>query len=383
MSIERIIPPNMSGSAGVSPVVRVGDTVYIAGQTAMEGNRVIGVGDIDAQLDHVYGAMAASLKAVGGSLDNLVKITAYTTRPEYYRPVVNARQRYLGPKPAASSAIIIPTLAHPQLLIEIEAIAVVGTTGSSKESINPAGMTKPEHHAMLVKVGNVVYICGLCAWDPKGQIVGIADPGAQASQLYANMDICLSAAGATRDDIVKTTTFYTHPFYLSAIRQTRDNFYGPNPPTSAAIVVSHLANPDAVLEIEAIAVIGEQKQHLNPETMHIPTGFTNVVRAGNVAYIAGLVGNDAKGGMAAKGDPDAQLRQLYANLETAVKSVGGTRSSMVKTTTYMTRSEYFPSVRRAREEFYGASPPTSTAVIAAGLVAPDMLVEIEAIAVLD
>ena len=380
MSIQRINPGSLRTSPGLTRVARIGDTVYISGLTAREGDSVVGVGDIDAQLDHVYGSIETALKEVGGGLDNLVKITAYTTRPEYYRGVVNARSRFLGAKPAASSTVIIPALGHPNILVEIEAVAVVGETGNLKESINPPEMTTPEHHAMLVKVGDVVYICGLCGWDPAGNIVGIGDPAAQAEQLYKNMDICLNSVGASRQDVVKTTTFYTHPLYYDALRRGREAYYQPNPPTSASVVVSYLANPNAVLEIEAIAVIGGRKRHLNPDKMHVPTGFTNVVQAGDMVYIAGQVGLDSNGALTSKGDPDGQLRQLYANLDAALEAAGGTRSSMVKTTTYCTRPEYLPSVRRAREEFYGDNPPTSSAVPVQGLVNPDMLVEIEGIA---
>ena len=380
MSIQRINPGSLRRSPGLTRVVRVGDTVYISGLTAREGDSVVGVGDIDAQLDRVYGSIETALKEVGGGLDNLVKITAYTTRPEYYRGVVSARSRFLGAKPAASSTVIIPALGHPNILVEIEAIAVVGETGKLKESVNPPEMTTPEHHAMLVKVGDVVYICRLCAWDPAGNLIGVGDPAAQAAQLYKNMDICLSSVGAGRADVVKTTTFYTHPLYYDAPRTAREAYYHPNPPTSASVVVSHLANPDAVLEIEAIAVIGGRKRHLNPDKMHQPTGFTNVVQAGDTVYISGQVGVDSSGALTSKGDPDGQLRQLYANLDAALESVGGTRSSMVKTTTYCTRTEYLSSVRSAREEFYGDNPPTSAAIPVQGLANPDMLVEIEAIA---
>ena len=87
MSIQRINPGSLRRSPGLTRVVRVGDTVYISGLTAREGDSIVGLGDIDAQLDRVYGSIETALKEVGGGLDNLVKITAYTTRPEYYRGV--------------------------------------------------------------------------------------------------------------------------------------------------------------------------------------------------------------------------------------------------------------------------------------------------------
>ena len=380
MSIQRIYPPAMRKSAGLTQVVRVDDTVYISGQVALDENGVIGVGDIEAQVNHVYGSLEAGLKSQGGDLNNLVKITAFTTRPEYYRAVVDARKRFLGPKPAASTTVIVPSLARPNLLVEIEAIAVVGAAGATKESIDPPGLPKPEHHAMLVKVGNVVYICGMVGWDRDGNVVGINDPAAQVAQLYSNIDTCLKAVGATRDDVVKTTTFFTHPFYYEELRKAWEAFYGSKAPSSAAIIVSHLASPDAVYEIEAIAVIGEEKRRVNPDTIYKPSGFSQIVQVGNTAYIAGVVGLDPQRRLMGKGDPDAQLNQLYANLGAALGAIGGDRLNMVKTTTFCTHPDYFASVRRAREEFYGDAPPASTAVHVAGLVGPDYLVEIEAIA---
>lgn len=387
MAIQRINPPDMDSSRrnprGLTQVVRVGDTVYISGQTPMEGDSVVGIGDIDAQANHVYGSLEAALKSVGGGLDNLVKITAYISRPEYYRAIVNARGRFLGPNPAASSTVVVPTLGRPNVGVEIDAIAVVGATGSKKESIDPPGLPKPENHGMLVRVGDVIYICGLISWDSSGNIVGIADFAAQAKQLYANLDVCLKYVGATRDDVVKTTTFYTHPFQYPEVRKARESFYGPNPPTSAALMVSHLVNPDALLEIESIAVIGGEKRHLNPDTMNKPTGYTNVVQAGNTVYIAGQAATDVQGNLVGTGDPGAQAGQLFACLDAAVKAAGGTSQNIAKTTTYFTRTDYFPSVQKGREEFYGDSPPSGTQIPVSGLVHPDMLVEIEAIAALD
>ena len=57
MSIQRINPGSLRRSPGLTRVVRVGDTVYISGLTAREGDSVVGVGDIDAQLDRVYGSI--------------------------------------------------------------------------------------------------------------------------------------------------------------------------------------------------------------------------------------------------------------------------------------------------------------------------------------
>ena len=123
------------------------------------------------------------------------------------------------------------------------------------------------------------------------------------------------------------------------------------------------------------------KTFLNPPTMSQPRGFTNVVKVDNTVYIAGQVSADRDGNVVGKGDPEAQVRQIWHNIEAAVKSVGGTRHDVVKTTTYVTNIAYGAAVRKVREELFPANPPTSTLLVVSGLANPDYMVEIEAIAV--
>ena len=126
------------------------------------------------------------------------------------------------------------------------------------------------------------------------------------------------------------------------------------------------------------------QQYLNPDTMSRPRGYTQVVKVGNTVYIAGQVGVAQDGSVVGKGDPEAQVRQVWRNLEAAVKSAGGTLQHIVKTTTYVTNIEYAGALRKVREEVWRSSnPPTSTLLVVAGLASPDYMVEIEAIAVVE
>ena len=123
------------------------------------------------------------------------------------------------------------------------------------------------------------------------------------------------------------------------------------------------------------------RQHLNPEGMFRPTGYTHVVKADATVYIAGQVAMAQDGSVVGKGDAEAQVRQIWRNLETAVRSAGGTLQSIVKTTTYVTNIEHAGAVRKVREELWGSSdPPTSTLLVVSQLANPDYLVEIEAVA---
>ena len=126
-------------------------------------------------------------------------------------------------------------------------------------------------------------------------------------------------------------------------------------------------------------------QRLNPDTMSRPMGYMHVVKTGNTVYIAGQIATAPDGSVVGKGDAEAQVRQIWSNIEAAVKSVGGSGiANLVKTTTYVTDIAHAGAVRKVREElFSSAQPPTSTLLVISELAGPDYLVEIEAIAVVD
>jgi enamine deaminase RidA (YjgF/YER057c/UK114 family) len=125
-------------------------------------------------------------------------------------------------------------------------------------------------------------------------------------------------------------------------------------------------------------------QHINPEALSRSRGYSQVVKVGNTVYIAGQISVGLDGNVVGKGDPETQVRQVWRNVEAAVKAAGGTLQNVVKTTTYITNIQYAAAVRKVREElFQSLNPPTSTLLVVAGLAGPDYLVEIEVIAVVD
>jgi enamine deaminase RidA (YjgF/YER057c/UK114 family) len=103
--------------------------------------------------------------------------------------------------------------------------------------------------------GQWVAISGQVALDADGKFVGVGDPGAQAEQVFANLERCLAAAGATFGNVVKLTFFVTDIGYLPAIRIVRDTYIPGTKPATTAVQVAALFSPDALLEIEAYAVV--------------------------------------------------------------------------------------------------------------------------------
>lgn len=126
------------------------------------------------------------------------------------------------------------------------------------------------------------------------------------------------------------------------------------------------------------------QEYLSPDNLSKSRGYSQVVKVDNTVYIAGQVSVAADGSIVGKGDPEAQVRQVWQNLEAAVQATGGTLQNIVKTTTYVTSIDYAAAVRKVRNELYQASnPPTSTLLVISALAHPDFMVEIEAIAVVD
>ena len=123
--------------------------------------------------------------------------------------------------------------------------------------MNPGGIADPSPSGFtaVVKAGNTIYIAGMVAQDENGNVVGEGDAEAQTRQIWRNISVAVQAAGGNLADIVKTTTYVTGIEHGAAVRRVRGELFPENPPTSTLLVVSELANPAYVVEIESIAVI--------------------------------------------------------------------------------------------------------------------------------
>ena len=124
-------------------------------------------------------------------------------------------------------------------------------------------------------------------------------------------------------------------------------------------------------------------ERIQPEGLNRPAGYTQIVRVGNLAFVAGQTATDSSGSVVGAGDFEMQADQVYENIKTALASVGADLSSLVKTTTYLTRTEDIEGYRRARAKHIPTDLPASTLLFINRLAHPDYLIEIEAIASLE
>lgn len=111
-------------------------------------------------------------------------------------------------------------------------------------------------------------------------------------------------------------------------------------------------------------------------------GYSRAVRVGRLVEVAGTTAVDADGNVVGAGDPGAQARYALEKIGKALAEAGGGLENVIRTRIFVTDIARWSEVGRAHGEVFGAIRPASTLVGVASLVRPDLLVEIEATAVL-
>jgi 2-iminobutanoate/2-iminopropanoate deaminase len=127
MALERI---NQAGAAPpIGPfvdAVRAGKLVFVSGQVAFGSNgEVVGVGDPEAQTVQALENLGACLRAAGADFADVAKVTLFLRDIGHRTRLSPIRERYFGASKPASTLVEVSALAHPDLLVEIEAIAVL------------------------------------------------------------------------------------------------------------------------------------------------------------------------------------------------------------------------------------------------------------------
>ncbi|WP_089816522.1 RidA family protein [Halomicrobium zhouii] len=112
-------------------------------------------------------------------------------------------------------------------------------------------------YSRAVRVGDRIEVSGTTATDEAGEIVGIGDPYAQASQAIENIESALADVDAALTDVVRTRMFVTDVDHYDAVGRAHGEAFGEIRPATSMYEVSALVEPELLVEIEATAIVAD------------------------------------------------------------------------------------------------------------------------------
>jgi reactive intermediate/imine deaminase len=117
------------------------------------------------------------------------------------------------------------------------------------------------HYADAVEAGGFLYISGMLPVNADGELVGAGDVSTQSAQVLDNVGAVLRATGATFDNVVRVGVYVRDIADRELINVVRRRYFGDARPASTLVEVSALAHPDALVEIEAVALLPRRDEN--------------------------------------------------------------------------------------------------------------------------
>jgi enamine deaminase RidA (YjgF/YER057c/UK114 family) len=240
-----------------SRALRVGDRVLISGTTALNAQGIVEApGDMYRQTHQTLSTIFWALDQAGGTPGDIVYtktfVTDLTQTAEYTRAWVEA----LGDVRPTSTLLGIPGLVRPEMLIEIEAEAIIGAAQTRRDIYTEQQREKPRGYARAVAVGDWVYVSGCTSVSPTGQVQAVGDWAAQNDIAHEAIRWALGQAGATLDDVIRRRIFTVKSAQVNRQYGEGPAWFANSCPASLGCRVAGLARPELLVEVEVAALKG-------------------------------------------------------------------------------------------------------------------------------
>lgn len=128
------------------------------------------------------------------------------------------------------------------------------TVEFERVQVSPEGVAPPAGHYShgIIASGRMLFVAGQVALDENGNLVGRGDAAAQTRQVLTNLQRVIESAGGRMGDVARSTVYLTSLDDRNAVAEVRKEFFPHPPPVNTLLVVSSLASPDFLVEIDAI-----------------------------------------------------------------------------------------------------------------------------------
>ncbi|ETX01071.1 MAG: hypothetical protein ETSY1_08895 [Candidatus Entotheonella factor] len=372
-----------SFSLGVETAAGIWLSGHTSSRFSPEHNNMVvaGEGDLVAQARVSHDKIAAILQAAGLGLQDVVRLVDYVTVEGMasYPRLAELRRELFGEHQPVISPVVVHRLLRPTADIEIEAVA--SRDGSTLIAQADGQGVRSR------RMGDVVYFSAQLPLIPgTNDVAAPGDVVAQTRQIYDNTTPLLQQAGLGWEHVVKTVEFFTSaalPQYRETGRVRRD-YLGPHFPAATGIIMPAVAHPDAMIQIDFVACAAP-KTAINPGwSRYAELTYVPGVKAGHLLCLAGQGAlNPETLEMEHVGDIVAQTRYVYANLMQVLEAAGVGPEAVVKTIEFVTPEglRNYRETASVRREFFQPPYPAATGIICEALLRPEMMIEVDAWAV--
>ena len=391
------------GDAKVPAAIRTGERIYLSGANALhaEGSEI--PADPAAQTHLALDQLEAALKAAGGSLANITKLTTCIVDRGYRAAVYTViAERLQGVKPV-STGLVVAGLPSPDLIVQIDAEAAI--PANSPAYVRPYryeswyGQGFAWDGAMVLATETELFVRGQTggALDHSGlpcpgRSLEAAAEHARAGM--ANLGTLLEEAGSGFDDVCRINVYIADRAYRPVIYPEIGKAFGDVHPVSTGIVTTAFAREDILWEIDVVAIRKvngkphERQRKYHSGTAKYGTGtqaldcrFCMIAQAGDRIFLRGQTGMGLDEKLYGTGDVVAQTRQAVTNVETLLEEANAGLDDVAKAVIYVTESDFVAPVNKAILERFGAQIPALTTVVVKGLASPELLMEIDITAI--
>lgn len=240
------------------------------------------------------------------------------------------------------------------------------------------------HFSHAARVGDVIYVGATAGTNAErelaGSRVGLVDASAQTRQMFDNLALALELLGGSWQDLVQVKTYLVDMRDIAAYRAIAHERFRTSPPAHAVAGAWYFPLPQAVVELDAIAIVGSARKRLQTATLpplasHGPNGGL----LANGHHFATLLPFDADGAIAA-GDPERQAEQIVSNLETALKTADLGARELIRLHITVSDPRFIAALDRVMARRLTAPYPART-VVAAQLEDACAIFQIESLAI--
>ena len=369
--------PSGTAAAGA---VQVDELLFIGGQSAGDAHGA-------------FSAVRELLAEAGSGFDDVVELMSFHSDPRDIPETLETGRAFLSPgREPAWTAVGMTGTADPRARVVLRAIAVLGDAPKICETPEGNDWYSGYPVSASCRKGELVFIAGQCATLPADAAAPPDGHSDQARAAYAKIAALSSLHGGSLADVIDVLSFHRDARgMVDAAPVFEKEFFGDVRPgeasalttigTTGLIDARLLGQYRAILDLTPAARVSR-----TPETVwwrHLPISGVTRKQQGRLVGISGQVASDGDGDIVFPGDPAAQARYAFGQIDAGLRLLGGSIRDVVEVTAFHKDPRWCGVAAEVGAEFFGATGAAWTAVGTTGLFKEGYLHEIHALAVLD